>query len=110
MKKRARSWLRGHKRRALYALVLWNACFTGAAYASISGTPLADVLCYIIDWLHGNLGSGLATLGVSAVAVGAIFGKVSWGLALTVVVGVGVMFGAADILVQAGAISGDVCL
>jgi type IV secretory pathway VirB2 component (pilin) len=73
------------------------------------GTPMADVLCLIVNWFSGNLGHGLATIGISAVAVGAIFGKVSWGLALTVMVGVAVMYGASDILVQLNIISAGVC-
>lgn len=73
------------------------------------GTPMADVLCLIVNWFSGNLGRGLATIGVSAAAVGAIFGKISWGLALTVMVGVAVMFGASDILVQMRVISAGVC-
>ena len=73
------------------------------------GTPMKDVLCEIVDWFSGNLGRGLATIGVSAVAIGAIFGKVSWGLALTVITGVVVMFGASQALVDIGVISAGVC-
>ena len=92
-------------------LVAMDCWFSASAFAnySASGTPTADVLCYVIDLLHGNLGMGLATIGVSAVAVGAVFGKVSWGLAFTVVTGVSVLFGAENLLFQAGVIAGDAC-
>jgi type IV secretion system protein VirB2 len=81
----------------------------GGSGPGSGGTPMADVLCLIVDWFSGNLGRGLATIGVSAVAIGAIFGKVSWGLALTVMVGVAVMFGASDILFQLRIIRTSVC-
>ena len=81
-----------------YALVL-SVLFTSNAYA---GTAMADVLCLVVGWMQGNLGSGLATIGVSVVGVGAIFGKVSWGLAITVGIGVTLMFKAAAILYGVG--------
>jgi type IV secretion system protein VirB2 len=91
-------------------LVLFGAC-QAWAYGGLGsgGTPMADVLCEIVNWFSGNLGRGLATIGISAVSVGAVFGKVSWGLALTVVVGVAVMFGATELLINIGIISAGVC-
>ena len=69
-----------------------------AALASDQNTPMGDVLCAIVDFvIYGNLGRGLATLAIIIVGVGAMLGKVSWGLAITVGVGISVMFGAYDI-------------
>jgi type IV secretory pathway VirB2 component (pilin) len=62
-------------------------------------TPMGDVLCAVVDWIvFGNLGRGLATLAVLVVGVGAVLGKASWGMAITVAVGISVIFGAHDIL------------
>jgi type IV secretory pathway VirB2 component (pilin) len=41
---------------------------------------------------------GLATIAVTIVGVGALLGKVSWGTALNVGIGVAVIFGAAAII------------
>jgi type IV secretory pathway VirB2 component (pilin) len=57
------------------------------------------VLCTLADFAHGNIGRGLATLGVMIVAIGAILGKVSWGLAITVAVGIAGLFNAPAIAV-----------
>lgn len=39
----------------------------------------------------------MATLAVAALGIGAMLGKVSWGMAIMVAVGVAVLFGANDI-------------
>jgi type IV secretory pathway VirB2 component (pilin) len=74
---------------------------TGAAFAT--ATPMGNVLCTVVEFIiHGNLGRGLATLGIIMVGIGAMIGKVSWGLALTVGVGISVIFGAYDIAALLG--------
>lgn len=65
-------------------------------------TPMGDVLCMILDWIMGNLGKGLATLAVIMLGVGAMLGKTSWGLALTVAVGIAVMFNAPNLIMLLG--------
>lgn len=62
------------------------------AYAQIG-----DLLCDVWWMLQGDLGRGLATLAVAALGIGAMLGKVSWGMAIMVAVGVAVLFGANDI-------------
>lgn len=57
-------------------------------------TPMGTVLCNIVEMVYGNLGRGLATLAVIIIGVGATLGKTSWGLALTVAVGIAVIFNA----------------
>lgn len=54
-------------------------------------------LCRLASFSSGNLGRGLATLGVMIVAIGAILGKVTWGLAVTVAMGVTGLFFAPQI-------------
>lgn len=62
------------------------------AYAVTS--PMGAVLCAVVAVIYGNLGRACATLAVIALGGGAMFGKVSWGLGITVVVGIGILFGA----------------
>lgn len=61
-------------------------------------TAMGNVLCAVVDMVMGNLGRGLATLAVIIVGVGATLGKVSWGLAITVAVGIAVIFNAETIV------------
>ncbi|MCP5361172.1 MAG: TrbC/VirB2 family protein [Hyphomicrobiales bacterium] len=55
-------------------------------------------LCNVIGNLTGNVGAAIATLAVFILGVGAFFGKVNWGLAVMVAVGIAAIFGAASIV------------
>jgi type IV secretion system protein VirB2 len=63
-------------------------------------SALKDVLCNVVKWFTGPIGGGIATLAIIVVGVGALMGKVSWGMAIIVGLGVGVIFGA-DTIVSA---------
>jgi type IV secretory pathway VirB2 component (pilin) len=61
-------------------------------------TAMGNVLCAVVEMVMGNMGRGLATLAVIIIGVGATLGKVSWGLAITVAVGIAVIFNAENIV------------
>ena len=65
---------------------------------SYSGGTIGDLLCNVVYWFVGQLGQGIATLAVIVLGIGALFGKVSHGMALTTMVGISVIFGAPDIV------------
>lgn len=84
---------------ALFAVVLYTASIS-AAYANPgTWTPMGAVLCQIVYMVEGNLGRGLGTLAIIIIGAGATLGKVSWGLAITVGVGVSIIFNAPSILI-----------
>ncbi len=60
--------------------------------------PIERVLCTILLLILGDIGRGIATLAVMSVGIGAMLGKVTWGQAMTVAVGIAIMFGAPLIL------------
>lgn len=60
--------------------------------------PMEQVLCSILFLIVGDVGRGVSTLAVMSMGIGAMMGKVSWGQALTVASGIGIMFGAPIIL------------
>jgi type IV secretion system protein VirB2 len=72
------------------------------AYAS-ADTPMGNVLCTVAGWFTGNSGKGLATIAVTIIGIGALLGKVSWGMAMIVGIGVAIVFGAAGIVNTMGA-------
>jgi type IV secretory pathway VirB2 component (pilin) len=74
---------------AMAAMVLANNC-----PQSGETTPMGEVLCTVVDFMYGNLGRGLATLAVITLGVGALLGKTSWGMAITVGIGIAVIFNA----------------
>ena len=66
-------------------------------------TPMGNVICTVANWFTGNTGKGLATIAITVIGIGALLGKVSWGMAIIVGVGVAIIFGAAGIVSAMGA-------
>ena len=66
--------------------------------AADSDTPMGNVLCTVKNWFTGNTGKGLATIAITVIGIGALLGKVSWGMAIIVGIGVAIVFGAAGIV------------
>lgn len=66
-------------------------------------TPMGYVLCTVVKWFTGNTGKGLATIAITVIGIGALLGKVSWGMAIIVGIGVAIVFGAAGIVDSMGA-------
>lgn len=64
---------------------------------------VGNTLCLIYNMTIGRgvwdsgIGRGIATIGVVSLAMAAMFGKVSWGMAITVAVGIVGLFSAWDI-------------
>jgi type IV secretion system protein VirB2 len=71
-----------------------------------AGGAIGDVLCNVVGWFTGKLGQGIATLAIIVIGVGALMGKVSWGMAIIVGIGVGVIFGAPTIVTALGGSGG----
>lgn len=67
------------------------------------GQTIGKVLCNVVNWFTGPVGKGIATLAIIVIGVGALMGKVSWGMAIIVGVGVAVIFGASSIVNELGA-------
>ena len=84
-------------------LVPFDALAAGGGPASIE-----SALCTVIGWFTGNVGKSIATLAIIIIGVGALMGKVSWGMAIIVGLGVAVIFGAPQIAGLLGA-DGDDC-
>ena len=68
-------------------------------------SALRDVLCNVVSWFTGEIGAGIATLAIIVIGIGALMGKVSWGMAIIVGIGVGVVFGAPTIVAALGGTS-----
>lgn len=79
------------------------------ALASGGINSINDTLCVVVNWFLGPIGKAIATLAVIIIGVGALMGKVSWGMAIIVGLGIAVIFGADTIASQLGA-SGNGCV
>jgi type IV secretory pathway VirB2 component (pilin) len=63
---------------------------------------IGDLLCNVAGWFSGTVGKGIATLAIIVIGIGALMGKVSWGMAIIVGLGVAVVFGAPQIVNELG--------
>lgn len=59
---------------------------------------MGNVLCTVTAWFTGNTGKGLATIAITVVGIGALLGKVSWGMAIIVGIGIAIVFGAVSVV------------
>jgi type IV secretory pathway VirB2 component (pilin) len=73
------------------------------------GTSLDTAFCNVINWFNGPVGKGIATIAIVVVGVGALMGKVSWGMAIIVGLGVALIFGASTIVSALGGIGEEEC-
>ena len=84
----------------------WNLLALFAVVAGVSMLPemahatnaLEQVFCNLVNLLTGPTGKAVATIAIIAVGVGALLGKISWGMAMIVAIGVALVFGAATIV------------
>jgi len=65
-------------------------------------TPLSVVFCNVVGWFTGTTGKGIATIAIIVIGVGALMGKVSWGMAIIVGIGIALIFGAASLVDSIG--------
>lgn len=80
---------------ALTALVIM---LPDLASAATYGNSFEEVFCKIIGLFTGTTGKALATIGVTIIGIGALLGKVSWGMALIVGIGIAIVFGAVTLV------------
>ena len=86
----------------LSAIVIMLPDMAFAAAAAGVDTPLGGMLCNVAAFFTGNTGKGLATLAIIVIGVGALMGKVSWGMAIIVGLGIALIFGASAMVTAIG--------
>lgn len=97
----------------------WQVCFLFMLSVAVimlpdlafagTDTPMGKVLCTVVLWFTGNTGKGLATIAITIIGIGALLGKVSWGMAMIVGIGVAIVFGAAGLVDAMGAGASNTC-
>ena len=73
----------------------------GAGLSSVVSVDM--IFCNLMGWFKGSIGKGIATIGMLVIGFGALFGKVSWGIAMVFAVGIGLIFGSESVIVALGA-------
>lgn len=60
---------------------------------------ITEILCNAVKLISGGIGKTIAVLIIISLAIALFLGKVSWGMAIAVAVGMGILFGANDLVV-----------
>ena len=69
-----------------------------------STNAISQVVCNVVSQLTGGIGQAISTVAVIFIGIGLFMGKISWGLALGIAIGMAMLFGAENIV---GWIGGD---
>lgn len=75
------------------AIIAFIVISPGMSWASMYD-PISGTLCIIVQSLMGPTGNAIAMIAVVFLGVGLFFGKINWGVAVAVGLGVGAIFGA----------------
>jgi len=70
-----------------------------AASVPLSETSgLGGTLCAVVNTLQGPVARGLAAIAIIFLGFSLFLGKISWGIALALAIGIGAVFGAPEIV------------
>lgn len=73
-------------------------------------SKITEVICNAIGQLTGPIGRAIAVLIIISLAIALFLGKVTWGLAIAVAVGLGILFGASNVVgLLTGVKGSDIC-
>ncbi len=61
-------------------------------------SAINKILCNAVNQLTGGIGRAIAIIIIISLAIMLFVGKVSWGMAIAVAVGMGILFGAKDVV------------
>lgn len=61
-------------------------------------TVITNIMCNAVNMITGTVGRTIAILIIASLAISLFLGKVSWGMAIAVAVGMGILFGAKDVV------------
>ncbi len=74
-----------------------------------SSEPIGETLCLISKSLQGPIGKSVATIAVVVLGIGLFLGKLSWPLAVATAIGIGLIFGASEMVSWISPQSGSGC-
>jgi type IV secretory pathway VirB2 component (pilin) len=87
----------------IFAII--SACDSSfAGGAATDNDIIGSTLCRLVANLTGGIARSIATIAIFAVGIGLFMGKLNWGVAAATAAGVGIIFGAAQMVAW---LSGD---
>jgi type IV secretion system protein VirB2 len=96
---------------AFFAITLSIIAPTNFVKAEENKTQISNIICNAVNQLTGPIGRAIAILIIISLAISLFLGKVSWGMAIAVAVGMGILFGAKNVveLLAGNGIGSGVC-
>ncbi len=91
----------------LLILLIPNTSFASPPANSGSGDAIGSVLCVIVGALQGTIGKAVATIAVVVLGIGLFLGKLSWPLAVATAIGIGMIFGASELVTWISSSTGN---
>ena len=85
------------------ALILTICLAAGTSFAANNASLNKDsgiviIFCNVINAITGPIGKVIAVLIIASLAISLFLGKVTWGLAIATMVGMGLLFGATSLV------------
>lgn len=71
---------------------------TDSAFAANTNDVIGETLCRVVAQLQGSIAKAIATIAVFVLGISLFMGKVNWGTAAMLACGIGVIFGAGQIV------------
>ena len=61
-------------------------------------STISNTICRVVKVFSGKIGHGIAAIAIVFLAISLFMGKMSWGVALVMAIGIGLIFGAEQIV------------
>lgn len=79
----------------ILSLIIVFLALPDAAYALPTDTIVGNMMCSVTEWMLGSTGRGIATLSIVMLGILSLLNKISWGMGILHIVGIGLIEGAA---------------
>ncbi len=94
---------------AAVAIMLPDLAAAAADPLDRNDNQITETICNIVNLLQGNIARGVAAFGVIFLGFSLFLGKISWGTALALGLGLGAIFGAQQLVGLASSGDGAFC-
>lgn len=92
-----------------YLVVLLIAGFYLIPDAAFAQNQIEETLCAVVAQLSGPVGRAIAAIAIIFLGLSLFLGKISWGIALALAIGIGAVFGAEQLVSLLGGGDENAC-
>lgn len=82
----------------IYIIFSVCAIMLGFIQEAAATDAISALLCRVTNLLTGSVGQGVATVGIVVIGMGLFTGKISWTTAIATALGIGIIFGATNLV------------